>query len=419
MITHTEALVPGTREMEQKVGYTKFDMGAVLVRDGFVEYDRLCVCNEILLHMREISLDCVADRLLLQQIDRYWQKVQIVYHIMGHDLRLHKAITKCREVLRSEDDDFFQESEDLQQKQLPEEPNVPAKSSSHQGNEESEISSSSSSPPPPQEKIHKLKKKQSFVAMTPTAAAAAPVAAAAAATKRPSPAVVDGTHPAQSKPPTTMSRWGDSVDSKIVPQQPRRPPRPPANAQRFQRVEICGLEVPLRFIRMEDYADDAASVGGSSFNSDDNSWCWELELPEHAPPPPPATEERRTKQDDYVPTTPTTATTTTTPTTRDIDTKQSSTCAVARTSTTNKSSRSPSPPPSPRKNKGKGKISSAKNSCNRSTNLKMTWGKSNDNKQYGWAGKDFYAGDSASWRIGAEMKKANREKIYNAFANDD
>ena len=128
-------------------------------------------------------------------------------------------------------------------------------------------------------------------------------------------------------------------------------------------------------------------------------------------------EKRKKQEDDFAPTTTTTATTTTT--TRDIDANQSSTCARTRTTTTNKSSRSPSRPQSSRKNVGKGKISSAKNSCNRSTNLKMTWGKSNDNNQYGWAGKDYYIGDSASWRIGAEMKKANREKIYNDLANDD
>jgi hypothetical protein len=49
MIEHTQALVPGTQEAENAAGYTKFDMGAVLVRDGFVEYDRLCLCREDIL----------------------------------------------------------------------------------------------------------------------------------------------------------------------------------------------------------------------------------------------------------------------------------------------------------------------------------------------------------------------------------
>ena len=108
MIQHTQALVPGTLEQENVMGYTKFDMGAVLVRDGFVEYDRLSLCRDVLQHMTGALLHKVADRQLLEEMERYEQHLQVFCDIMGNDLGLHGAMVKCRDILRSEDEEFYQ-----------------------------------------------------------------------------------------------------------------------------------------------------------------------------------------------------------------------------------------------------------------------------------------------------------------------
>ena len=108
MIQHTRELVPGTLDEENAVGYTKFDMGAVLVRDGFVEYDRLCLCRDVLWHMRGAILDEIADRQLLEEMQRYEQHLEAFCAIMGSDLGLQGAMLKCRDILRADDDEFYQ-----------------------------------------------------------------------------------------------------------------------------------------------------------------------------------------------------------------------------------------------------------------------------------------------------------------------
>mmetsp|Transcript_4532 Transcript_4532/g.12578 ORF Transcript_4532/g.12578 Transcript_4532/m.12578 type:complete len:307 (-) Transcript_4532:247-1167(-) len=107
MILHTQQLVPGTLEQENQAGYTKFDMGAVLVRDGFVEYDRLCLCRDVLWHMRDALLNEIADRQLLEEMGRYESHLDAFCDIMGNDLGLHGAMLKCRDILRAEDDEFL------------------------------------------------------------------------------------------------------------------------------------------------------------------------------------------------------------------------------------------------------------------------------------------------------------------------
>jgi hypothetical protein len=71
----TETLVPGTGEQAREMGYTKFHMGAVLIRDGFEEYDHLSLCADILQHLRETTcLADVADKIFLEEVDNYVDK---------------------------------------------------------------------------------------------------------------------------------------------------------------------------------------------------------------------------------------------------------------------------------------------------------------------------------------------------------
>jgi len=272
MIEHTQALVPGTLEVEQKAGYTKFDMGAVLVRDGFVEYDRLCICNEILLHMKDIALTEVADRQLLEEMDRYWQKVEAFYQIMGTDLGLHGAILRCRKILRAEDDEFLQyeNNKDLHpfDKEALEE--VRALSEKEKQQKAKSLYNDSASEEDDEDGDEKLSE-----LTTPTNSASEPPPTSdldAKQTKSIKKKKSNDMDDLDAKQPKTRGTKKDDWENLRE--------DPPKSTQRFEKVEIYGLDLPLRLIKLGD------SIGSStdlSDVSDYESWCWALELPEPAP----------------------------------------------------------------------------------------------------------------------------------------
>jgi hypothetical protein len=88
IIQELEALIPQTVQIEHKVEYTKFHIGAVLVRDNFKEYTRLDSCKDILHHMRTLSLNEVADKQILEEMDNYAIKLTKFCDIMA-DLGLY------------------------------------------------------------------------------------------------------------------------------------------------------------------------------------------------------------------------------------------------------------------------------------------------------------------------------------------
>jgi hypothetical protein len=95
-------MMPATLEEVASLGYSKFHLGAVLIRDGFVEYDRLMICDEILQYLRSKALQAVADRILLDEMEYYHDRLQMFCDVMA-DLGLYNAMVKCRELLYLED----------------------------------------------------------------------------------------------------------------------------------------------------------------------------------------------------------------------------------------------------------------------------------------------------------------------------
>ncbi|KAL7571203.1 hypothetical protein ACA910_008864 [Epithemia clementina (nom. ined.)] len=339
MIRHTEALVPGTYEMEKECGYTKFDMGAVLVRDGFVEYDRLCICNEILLHMREILLASVADRQLLEEMDRYWTKVQVFYQIMGTDLGLDKAIMRCRKILRADDDEFFEITEaqaaaidngGLQVKSLYSDDTESELDTVDDVRTENNLS--------PQEE----QKSKSELQLDGT-----------------------GSHGSKKGKKNTKKKSKGGLDELDERQKP--------SGQRYEKVEIYGLDLPLRLIKI---GDDSSATDLSSV-SDYDSWCWELELPEPTPPPPPPPKSQ-------------------TPTAEPISEEEQ----VGEGSPSSLLSKSLDKPlPDEEVEKASPKHSEGADQLNDGNTLEV--------QRYRWTGKDYYHGaDAAGWRIAGTLKKA-------------
>ena len=88
IISELEALIPQTSQLEKICGYNKFHIGSVLVRDGFKEYTRLEFCKDILSHMRNVSLNNVADKQILEEMDNYSGKLKKFCEIMA-DLGLY------------------------------------------------------------------------------------------------------------------------------------------------------------------------------------------------------------------------------------------------------------------------------------------------------------------------------------------
>ena len=102
VIEEEDALIPSTGALEKKRGYNKFHMGSVLVRDSFEEYGRLAQCGDVLRHMRDVSLNQVADKQILEEMDNYRAKLQKFCDVMA-DLGLYEVMLKCREFANEED----------------------------------------------------------------------------------------------------------------------------------------------------------------------------------------------------------------------------------------------------------------------------------------------------------------------------
>jgi predicted amidohydrolase len=103
VVDQVDQLLPGTIAMERQAGFTKFHIGAVLVRDGFREYARMSMCADALEQM-EKTLKNVADKLVLLNMNSYLWKLNVFCDVMG-DLGLFNAMLKCREYVRADDDE--------------------------------------------------------------------------------------------------------------------------------------------------------------------------------------------------------------------------------------------------------------------------------------------------------------------------
>ena len=89
------AFIPGTKADERQCGYSKFDLGAVLVRDGFTCFDNMKHLHESVLFMKESKLNQVADRQQLDAFEYYSKKFQNFCDIMA-DLGLYELMLASR-----------------------------------------------------------------------------------------------------------------------------------------------------------------------------------------------------------------------------------------------------------------------------------------------------------------------------------
>jgi len=96
IIKATEQLIPSTGADEKKCGFTKYQLGAVLVRDGFSEYERMKDVNDVVTVFRDEKLCDVADKQQLELFTAYGTQLQRFCDVMA-DLGLYEVMLKCRE----------------------------------------------------------------------------------------------------------------------------------------------------------------------------------------------------------------------------------------------------------------------------------------------------------------------------------
>jgi hypothetical protein len=79
-----QKLLPMTGEDQMNVGYSKFHMGALLLRDGFTEYARLTLAEEIFRHLRTTpALQRHADTIFWRELEHYCTALNIFIGILG------------------------------------------------------------------------------------------------------------------------------------------------------------------------------------------------------------------------------------------------------------------------------------------------------------------------------------------------
>ena len=94
-------MVPDSASEEKKnnnkdgSGFTKYNMGAALVKDGFQEYERLCMCRDTVVVFQVKVVDDVADKRVIKEIDNYGRAIDKFTDIM-EDLGLLQIITKAQ-----------------------------------------------------------------------------------------------------------------------------------------------------------------------------------------------------------------------------------------------------------------------------------------------------------------------------------
>lgn len=83
-------MVPGTGEEEETLGYNKFMLGAILVRDDFSEYERMEYVYDAIQVMGEETLSVVADRVHIEQFANYQIQFQRFCDLLA-DLGLYEG----------------------------------------------------------------------------------------------------------------------------------------------------------------------------------------------------------------------------------------------------------------------------------------------------------------------------------------
>ena len=107
-------LIPGDCVEEEELGYNKFHLGAILVRDNFSEYEKMKHVNDAIQIMTHETLTQVADRVHVEQFGNYQKEFNSFCAILN-SLGLYEVMMACRKFSDEEEveDDDDSLTEDL------------------------------------------------------------------------------------------------------------------------------------------------------------------------------------------------------------------------------------------------------------------------------------------------------------------
>ena len=93
--------VPKTWAHEEKVGYDKFELAAVLIKDGFRANEIMLTTRDYILSLRAGPLHGIIDKNSQRFIEFYEREISVFVDVMA-DLGLMKAVKKCLAIYKKE-----------------------------------------------------------------------------------------------------------------------------------------------------------------------------------------------------------------------------------------------------------------------------------------------------------------------------
>lgn len=92
---------PKTAANEEQVGYDKYELGAIMVQDGFEAYDIMSTSRDFVVELKEGPLEGLIEPNALRIVNAYIDSIQAFCDIMA-DLGLWKAMKQCVQVYQDE-----------------------------------------------------------------------------------------------------------------------------------------------------------------------------------------------------------------------------------------------------------------------------------------------------------------------------
>ena len=111
LVNEIETLIPFKKDEERKKKFSKFHLGAVLIRQNFKQYAKMQAIGDALVEIGE-KLETVADRQQHELMEMYRKQVQRFCDVMA-DLNLYDIMMKCIEFQDPPDEEESSDEEPI------------------------------------------------------------------------------------------------------------------------------------------------------------------------------------------------------------------------------------------------------------------------------------------------------------------
>lgn len=111
LVEFMRVLIPSRKSEEKQCGFSKFHLGASLIRQGFQQYTTMMAMDDALTEITQ-RVGSVADRQQLELFDMYRLQVQRFCDVMA-DLHLYEVMIKCVEFAEAPEEEESSDEEDI------------------------------------------------------------------------------------------------------------------------------------------------------------------------------------------------------------------------------------------------------------------------------------------------------------------